>query len=88
MERFSVRTTGGQTTKGARGMGKHIGVTGISQDQGGLGSLHLVLSTSDRETGPPNQGGPGPSVSGQGRALHMLDTRKTTVTHTDAAVGG
>ena len=63
MARFSAWITGGQTAKGASGGGKHRGVTGNRQGQGGLGSTNAVVLTGEGKTVPPNQGGPGLSVS-------------------------
>ena len=81
-----MHITGVQTAKVSSGKGKHRGVTGISKGQGGLGSSSAVVRKSDGETGPPNQGRPGPSVSGYGRALIFSSTRDTIGTHTSASV--
>ena len=62
--RVSARSTGQQMEKGSSGRGKHRGVTGSSKFQRGLVSTHVVVPTSEGKTGPPNQGGPGTSVSG------------------------
>ena len=62
--RFLVRTSGGNNKKGAIGRHKHWGVTGGRQGQGGLVSPRVVVPPSEGNIGPPNQGGPGPSVGG------------------------
>ena len=62
--RFPACATGGQKAKDTNGGGKHRGVTESRQDQGGLGSPHAVVPTSEGKTFPPNQGGPGTSVRG------------------------
>ena len=62
--RVSAQATGRKMDKGSSGGNKHRGVTGSSKVQGGLVSPHVVVPTSEGKTGPPNQGGPGTSVSG------------------------
>ena len=60
----SALTTGGHMAKVLNGRGKHRGVTGIRQVQGGLGSPCAMVTTSEVKKVPPNEGGPGPNFSG------------------------
>ena len=86
--KFSARATGGQTTKGAISGDKHRGFDRSRQGQGGVGPPLAVVMSSAGEIGPPNQGGPGPRVDGEGGTLQMPATSKATGIQTGTAGSG